>query len=117
MMRLATQDFVEGPWSAPVQKPVEPRVDVHHASPAACPYCHGETQERQRTVDRVLTVAVHQAIFGVVLLVVGAIRICRLSVAAALCLVGFIGATLSKLGLRIAHPDDRRLLERIRPRT
>jgi hypothetical protein len=54
-----------------------------------------------------------QMIVALFTIVFAVVRFARFIVAGSLCLVGFVGACCGALGLRVAHPDDRKLLEKL----
>ncbi len=86
---------------SPLPKP--PAID-------GCPHCQaGITGSGEHSIRRVKTV-IRQFLSSLIVLVCLVFRLARLVVGMALGLVGVVGSALHALGLRIVHPDDRRLL-------
>jgi hypothetical protein len=54
-----------------------------------------------------------QLLCGLLILCLAILRCVRFAVGGALCLVGFVGGCCGALGLRIAHPEDRKLLQKL----
>ncbi|MGI9519116.1 MAG: hypothetical protein ACR2NP_18840 [Pirellulaceae bacterium] len=80
------------------------------ASEPCCPHCHLSLEDREPTTLQRLKSAVWQLLTAVFAIVLSVLRLARLIAAMAFCLVGVIGFGLSRIGARIVHPDDLRLL-------
>lgn len=99
--------------NAKVVEPKPPREDRQQA----CPYCDQWLDDQSLGDDRwgiidLFVGGVHRLQVAVWMLARAAFRFLRFVVAAVLCLAGLVGDLFRGLGLRIAHPQDRRLLRR-----
>ena len=107
-----------------LERPARPTADQVHwtrfqavesplpkpASEHCCPHCHLSLEDREPTTLQRLKSAVWQLLTAVFAIVLSVLRLARLIVATAFCLVGVIGFGISRIGTRIVHPDDLRLL-------
>jgi hypothetical protein len=86
----------------------EPKPVNDDPLPHRCPCCEQLMPHTRTTIVSVLCSGIHRLIVAVCMIVGAVLRFARLVVASGLCLIGFVGACCRSLGVRIAHPDDRR---------
>ena len=78
-----------------------------------CPYCEQRLPNRStNNLLAMFTSGIRQLVIAVLTIVFATFRFARFGVAGSLCLVGFVGGCCSALGMRIADPGDRKLLEK-----
>ncbi len=75
-----------------------------------CPHCRQALVLRERNAFQRLRGALFQLLSAVALILISVLRLARLGVAMVMSLIGVIGFGLQNVAMRIAHPDDRRLL-------
>lgn len=107
-LRGSSAAYSDAPPVRHAEKPhVYEECDLH------CPYCHQRMDRVGMTVANLLAGGCRQLCFAVWMIVVALVRCLRFVVAAALCLIGLLGAWCRALGLQIAHPHDRGFLEKL----
>lgn len=79
-----------------------------------CPFCEQQLPHARTTVLSVLLGGIQRLFVALCMIVGGVLRFARLVVAGVLCLIGLIGASSRAIGIKIAHPHDRRLFQRSR---
>jgi hypothetical protein len=89
----------------PCKSPPPKRVEWH-----ACPLCEQPLPHPRTSIPSVFWGGIRRLVVALWMIVTAALRCVRFGLAGALCLVGLIGTCSRSLGLRIAHPDDRRFL-------
>ena len=77
-----------------------------------CPHCQQTWYQQSPNALQRIRLAIYQLLGALALIVFSVLRLARLAIAMAFSLVGVIGFGLHNVALRIAHPDDRRLLPR-----
>ena len=87
------------------------KAHAHEDCGSHCPYCHQRMDHVGLTVANLLLGGCRQLCFALLMIAAALVRCLRFLAAAALCLIGLMGALCRGLGLRIAHPHDRGLLE------
>ncbi len=105
--RPVRQTAGQAPWTRfqAVESPLPKPLDE-----PCCPHCHLSLEDRDPTTLQRLKSAVWQLLTAAFAIVLSVLRLARLIVALAFCLVGVVGFGLSRIGTRIVHPDDLRLL-------
>ena len=102
--RRFSDDMFTTPWpqqSEPKPSPLEP---ITHK----CPYCDQHLPQGRTSIISVFLSGIGRLIAAIGMIIGAIIRCARLAVATVLCLVGVVGFCCRSLGLKIAHPHDRR---------
>src|SRR6185436_18735144 len=97
--------FADDAFARTVQR--EPKPGKEQPAPSHCPYCQKPLV--QSNVFYALIGGFRQLAVSLCMIFLAVLRAVRFVVASVLCLVGLIGSCFRVLGLRIAHPDDRRI--------
>lgn len=114
--------FTSSRWSSPFTSSPEKKAntpprrqayDLHDECDEHCPYCHQRMDRVGLTVANLLIGGCRQLCFALFMIGVALVRCLRFLAAAALCLVGLLGALCRACGLQIAHPHDRTFLEKL----
>jgi hypothetical protein len=102
--------FSEDMFSMPRPQHPEPKPGNSHPASERCPYCDQLLPHAPHGAVSVLFGGIRKLFSAVLVILVAVIRCARLILAGCLCLIGLLGACCRSLGIRIAHPDDRRFL-------
>ncbi|MBP85612.1 MAG: hypothetical protein CMJ64_02675 [Planctomycetaceae bacterium] len=89
------------------------KAHTHEECDSHCPYCHQRMESVGMTVASLLVGGCRQLCFALWMIAVALVRCLRFLAAAALCLIGLLGAWCRGLGLQISHPHDRGFLEKL----
>ncbi len=100
--------FTEEMFSTPWPHHPEPKPDQNNSSPQKCPFCEQLLPHARSSILSVFCSGIRRLTIAICMILGAAIRCARLAVAGSLCLIGVIGACCRSLGVRIAHPEDRR---------
>jgi LPXTG-motif cell wall-anchored protein len=75
-----------------------------------CPFCEQRLPHTGSSNGSLFAMGVRGLFVAVLSIVVAIFRCVRCVIACALCLVGWLGRCAHVLGMKIAHPDDRKFL-------
>ncbi len=102
--------FSDEMFWAQQRKETKPGQD--NSSGCTCPYCEQPLPHARANFFFMFSDGVRRLIFSVCAIIAAVFRCARFIVAGVLCFLGFIGSCCQAIGMRIAHPADRRLLKK-----
>ena len=103
--RFSDRDIPD--WTQPRQEPKPNQKDpLGHT----CPYCDQQLPDPGTTIVSMFGGGLRRLLVAVLMITVAGLRCIRFVAAGGLCMIGLFGACCRAIGLRIAHPHDRRLL-------
>lgn len=107
--RRFSDDVFSLPWPAP-----EPKPGRQDPAPNRCPYCDQRIPQARTSIVSMFFGGFRR-LAGALWMILGAVlRGIRLTVATIFWCVGLVGSCCRSVGVRIAHPDDRRFFTSVR---
>ncbi len=90
----------------------EPKPARDDAEPHTCPFCQQPYADDRATIGALLVGGTRRLQVALWMIAGAVLRCLRFLVGGLLCLIGLIGDSCRLVGVRIAHPRDRRFLPR-----
>jgi hypothetical protein len=106
--------FTDDMFSAPWPRQPEPKPPPEQAAAERCPFCDQRLPHARSSILSVFGGGIRRLAVAIWMILFALIRTVRLAIAGCLYLVGLVGACCRALGVRIAHPDDRRFFVKSR---